>query len=165
LNHIEKLAELESLVESLQKQLQQEEEYSKDVVAQWQDACTTAEEDCAAAKSELEDVTKSLKELQASMEQSVDRSQYSILETQLAERDQELGSALESLKKNEVLSNELQGELNFFIYFSLHIRAQYFSKLISCLRDYLPIAWFYLETKHQNAFQMLRVNWEFSGRS
>lgn len=94
-------------MESLQTQLQREEEYSKDVVAQWQEACTTAESECAVAKSELEELKKSLREFESSNEKALD---HSMLEKQLEERTQELQSAMETVKRNEILSDELKGE-------------------------------------------------------
>lgn len=107
----EKIADLESMVQSLQTQLQQEEEYAKDVVNQWQENCTAAEEECAAAKLELEEMKKSKEVLEASFNQTVDQSQVKDLESQLTERNEELRTALASIESNEHDAHELQGAL------------------------------------------------------
>lgn len=48
------MAELESTIETLQTELSDQEQTANDVIAQWQETCSTAENRCSELEKELE---------------------------------------------------------------------------------------------------------------
>ena len=84
-------SELQATVDSLQVQLQDQEESANNAIDQWQAACVEAEERCTTLETELE----SLKRSQLLMEN--------------ADKESELETALQTIAEHEASTRDLKG--------------------------------------------------------
>jgi chromosome segregation ATPase len=95
-------------VDSLQIQLLEQEEATKSVIDQWQEACVSAEERCAALETELGNLKESLPSPTADSPRN-DEAAHLALRESLDQKERDLEAAVQTIENNDSTILDLQG--------------------------------------------------------
>jgi hypothetical protein len=95
-------------VESLQVQLQEQEEASKSAIDQWQEACVSAEGRCAALETEL-GCLKQFQPLPTADSPENEEASNDALRESLNQKERDLEAALQAIDSNDSTIRDLQG--------------------------------------------------------
>jgi chromosome segregation ATPase len=112
---VERVAELEATVQSLEQQMQDQEEEANNVISQWQESCTASDDTCSELKRELEEVRKDKESLDKALESggSVQVESPATNEEELLKKlndtQEELKIAKETLSRDEVVVHQWEG--------------------------------------------------------
>jgi chromosome segregation ATPase len=122
----DQVAELESTIERLKGQSEEESSAADDAISQWQESYTELEVRNSELESQLETLTKEKDELLNTERPSIVlgveelRSEKDRLEQELRERDEALAAAREDLNQDAEVVHEWEGKLlecwMFFVY-------------------------------------------------
>lgn len=112
----ERVAELEATVQSLEQQMQDQEEEANNVISQWQESCTASDDMCSELKKELEEVRKDKESLDKALEsggsvqvvESPPTNEGELLK-KLSDTQEELKIAKETLSRDEVVVHQWEG--------------------------------------------------------
>jgi chromosome segregation ATPase len=113
----DQVAELESTIESLKGQLEEESRAADDAISQWQESYTTLEVRRSELETQLEALSKEKGELLNAQSSSSTmvieelRSEKDRLERELREKDEALAAAKEDLNQDAEVVHEWEGKL------------------------------------------------------
>lgn len=120
---IERSAELETKIESLETELRESELEANEVISQWQDSCAAAESKYASLEEEFnrlkeERKTKDMSSGENSGEDNLNEKNHSNMMQMLGQKEEEIRQLTEETKHSNLLLQNLKGMYISLLFFT-----------------------------------------------